>query len=134
MCGAGWIGSLSGFPHILANIPNPFGTNGISNLGVNLKSLPAACYIKTLSGIIPYRDDTTSDAFSGDPRTQLVCRTICALAHCFNDAVAVRNFMRCLAPKMLPKNCTAGIREALRSQLTKNVNRILNEGCSRGPG
>jgi len=109
-------------------------TKGISNLLVNWKSLPATCYIITSSGIIPYRDDTTPDAFSGDPRTQLVGLSICALAHCFYGAFAVRTFMRCLAPKMLPKDCAAGIREALRSQLTKNVDRILNEGCSRGPG
>jgi hypothetical protein len=60
----GWIGGLSGVLHILANIPNPFGTNGISNLGVNSISLPATCYIIISSGIIPYRDDATSDAFS----------------------------------------------------------------------
>jgi hypothetical protein len=94
MCGLG--GGLSGFPHILANIPNPFGTNGVSNLGVNLKLLPATCYIITSSGIIPYRDDATSDAFSGGPRTQLVGLTICALAYFLNGAFAVRTFMRCL--------------------------------------
>jgi hypothetical protein len=49
----GWIGGLSGFPHILANIPIPFGTNGVSNLGVKLKLLQATCYIITSSGNNP---------------------------------------------------------------------------------
>jgi hypothetical protein len=33
---------------------------------------------------------------AGAPRTQLGGLTICALAHCFNSAFAVRTFMRCL--------------------------------------
>jgi hypothetical protein len=62
----GWIGGLSGFRHMLANIPNPFGKTEFQVSELILKVQPATCYSFTSSGVISYRDETTFDAFSGN--------------------------------------------------------------------
>jgi len=66
------------------------------------------------------------------PRTQIIGLTICALAHEIDKKAALDLFILCIAPVLFDRSGI--IIDALRSQLNdeSHLQRILNEGASRG--
>ncbi len=130
----GWIGGLEGVRNILANIRNPLGQKALADFGIHLRLRPATYNIITSDGVKILHDPECQNSFSGNPITQLLGFTICALSHELEANRAISLFMDFLAPVLFSDTVgkTAGIREALYTQLLDRRTRILNEGAARG--
>ena len=129
----GWMGGMDGTRLLLSQIPNLFGSRirGL-RLDKNLRLLPFRGHVLTIGGPLIAEIDNAKESFGGDIRTQLIGTTICALAHECEAATSVRLFCRFLMPYLF--GGSSPITDALHSQLIENtiLQKILNEGASRG--
>lgn len=103
----------------------------VRDLGFKPETLPATCHILTTNGIRLLNDADPEACFGGDPRTQLVGYTICALSHLFGPEFGVRMFMKCIAPTLLEEGVDPGVKDLLFSELTDNAHHIVQEGVFR---
>ena len=130
----GWIGGLDGIRNIL-NYSRPFsrGTEEVSCFG-DPKLSPIDCHILVADGVVNLRGEDTNGAYGGDPSTQLLALTLCALSYELGNSNAIELFMQCLAPSLLRRQFGSidGLREALHSNIADNIDRIVNEGAARG--
>ncbi|KAI4143079.1 MAG: hypothetical protein L6R39_004711 [Caloplaca ligustica] len=79
-----------------------------------------------------YFQDDSQDAFGGDPLTQTIGLTICALEHECGGLAAVNLFIRCIASQFSDDlENFPGLTECLQQQLVDHLPAILNEGASR---
>jgi hypothetical protein len=129
----GWIGGLDGARFLLSKIPNPLSKKLRElQLDKNVRLLPTNVHILTGGGPLKCLIDNADEAFGGDVRTQLLGLTICALAHECGGGTAVELFMSYLAPSLF--DGANELTDILHSQLNEDtvLQRILNEGSSRG--
>jgi hypothetical protein len=124
-------GGLSTLLRALQYAPGLIRPQRVQELEFTPQDLPATSHILTPDGIGSLDDDDPADCFGGDPRTQLIGFTICALSHLFGRDFAVRIFMKCMVPALLEASVGPGIKEELFAQLTDNAARIIDEGVSR---
>ncbi|KUJ18668.1 uncharacterized protein LY89DRAFT_780695 [Mollisia scopiformis] len=127
----GWIGGLDGIRHILTHLPRVFGEKQLIKMGVKMKINPLRWHIITSEGTKTIEDLDKKSAFGGNPATQLIGLTICALSFELGEYRAIKAFMENLAPNILI-DAEAGASEALYSQLIDNFKKIVNEGAARG--
>lgn len=124
-------GGLKNLVRIFQYIPGLSSLTRVSDLGFTPQALPATCHILTTNGIRHLNDNDPSNCFGGDPRTQLVGYTICALSHLFGHEFGVRMFMKCMAPALLEETVDPGVKDLLYAQLTDNAHHIIREGVAR---
>ncbi|KAK7983538.1 hypothetical protein PG989_010940 [Apiospora arundinis] len=126
-----WSGTLNGIRRFIKLVPNLIKTNTIKELGFIPGNFKASYGILTPQGIV-YEQPLKPECFGDDDRLKFVGFTICAIAHVFDGDVAVRFFMRCLAPTLLGDYAKHGIKEAFHAELTDNCKGILSEGAAHG--
>lgn len=129
----GWMGGTDGLRFLLERIPNAFGQRlKHLKLDQNLRLMPFKGYVLTGHGPQVAHMDDAQKSFGGDLRTQIIGTTLCALAHECELVTAARLFCRFLMPYLF--GGPNPIVDALQSQLMENatLQRILNEGASRG--
>ena len=130
----GWMGGLAGIKSTL-NLGRSFskGKKGVSCFA-DPNLLPISCKILTYSGVAAFRFEDTAEAFGGDPSSQMLGLTLCALAYELKSNSAIELFMTYLAPGLLRQEVGSveGLREALHTQLNDKIDSILNEGAARG--
>ena len=123
---------MDGAWFLLSITRNPFGDR-IKELRLdeNLRLMPLRGYVLTSHGPEIISGDA-GESFGGDKRTQVIGTTICALAHECESLTATRLFCRFLMPYLF--EVPHHIAEAIQEQLIEkqNLQRILNEGSSRG--
>lgn len=130
----GWVGGFTGISHILKHgrrfSIGKDGKNPFSKPTLN----PATCQILTYGGVATFRDEDIEIAFGGDPSSQMLGLTICALEYELKDSCCVELFMTYLAPGLLRREVGSidGLREILFTGLRDNLAAILNEGAARG--
>jgi hypothetical protein len=128
----GWLKGLSGVKSLLDFRKKALGFQKIENLDsldVNLQLSPVSGLVFTCDGQFYVTDDNSEESFDGDPRTQLIGLTMCALAHECGGSTAVELFMKCLAPTLFAEGL---MRDHIHGQLVENLEKILNEGAARG--
>lgn len=131
----GWVGGMSGVRDVLSHLRNPFASQTIELMFENPGFSPQQCGMFTFGGMVYLCNQDAEHAFGGNPQTQMLGVTICALAHEVGAGdEAVHLFMGYLAPAIFLRHSekTAGVREALYSQLIDKSQIILNEGAARG--
>lgn len=129
----GWLGGLDVVAQILGKIKSPF-SQGLTqlNLEKSLQLSGVSGQILTGHGLVAFTANDSRTSFGGDPRTQLVGLTLCALAHECGDQIAYSLFTEILLPALFdgPSALTDGLAGQLRDNSL--LMRILNEGASRG--
>jgi len=124
-------GGLEKLVKVFRYIPGLSSLTRVRDLGFKPETLPATCHILTTNGIRLLNDADPEACFGGDPRTQLVGYTICALSHLFGPEFGVRMFMKCIAPTLLEEGVDPGVKDLLFSELTDNAHHIVQEGVFR---
>jgi hypothetical protein len=124
-------GGLEKLVRVFKYIPGLSSLPRVSDLGFRPEALPATCHILTTNGIRFLNNQDPKTCFGGDPRTQLVGYTICALSHLFGPGFGVRMFMKCIPPALLEETVDPGVKDLLYSQLTDNAHHIVQEGVFR---
>lgn len=130
----GWLGGLAGVRRLLNTLKTGLQQDPFSSLHLNSINIPASvCHMLTTNGMLFLQEDDGRSAFGGDPVTQAIGLTICALEHECRGPVAVDLFVRFIAksftegPKPVP-----GLSECLYQQLVDHLPAIIGEGASRG--
>ena len=128
----GWLGGLVGVQRLIATLRNVMKKDPFATLKINSIMIPSAtCHMLTSRGMFYFRDDS-QDAFGGDPLTQTIGLTICALEHECGGTVAVVLFIRCIASQLFDDHESfPGLAECLQQQLLDHLPAIVNEGASR---
>jgi len=126
----GWIGGLNSVRALLERL----NVAVRPTVGTVVLNLPPSQYcILTSRGVRFVFDPEQQPAFGGDSTSQLVGSTLCALAHIFEENLAVQLFMRCLAPCLFSEiEKTPELKDAIQTQLFDNLSVIINEGATRG--
>lgn len=129
----GYLGGFDAYRRILDRVKSPF-LRKMQDLQLdkNLKLAATNVHILTSRGPIQFVDLDAEGSFGGDCRTQLIGLTLCALAHEIYKHDAVDVFMTFLAPCFF--GCETPLIDALNLQLHADsvLDRVLNEGASRG--
>ncbi|KAL8757669.1 MAG: hypothetical protein Q9199_002050 [Rusavskia elegans] len=129
----GWLGGLAGVQRLMAALSTVMKKDPFAALKIQSMVIPSAtCYMLTSRGMFYFRDES-QDAFGGDPLTQTIGLTICALEHECGGSAAVILFIRCIASQLFEdRENFPGLTECLQQQLIDHLPAILNEGASRG--
>lgn len=129
----GWLGGLDTCASILDKVRIPFTKKPTHlNIDKNVKISGISSQILTSHGLVAFTADDANAAFGGDPRTQLIGLTLCALAHECGSQAACTLLTECLLPSFFDE--ASALTDGLAAQLNDNSlrMRILNEGASRG--
>ncbi|KAL8836926.1 MAG: hypothetical protein Q9170_002726 [Blastenia crenularia] len=130
----GWVGGLTGIARILRYCREFLGAQAGTKVFGPLKLDTANLGVLTYNGIVTFQDQVTAEAFGGDPSTQMLGVTICALEYQMTKSACIEQFMTYLAPGLLKGEIgkLEGLKEALHCELVDNIAAILNEGAARG--
>ncbi|KAL8690946.1 MAG: hypothetical protein Q9218_003722 [Villophora microphyllina] len=130
----GWVGGFTGIARILRYGRGYLGSRAGTKVFGPLRLDPGTCNVLTYNGIVTFQDQVTAEAFGGDPSTQMLGVTMCALAYQMTNSACVEQFMTYLAPGLLRGEVgrLEGLKEALHRELVDNLAPILNEGAARG--
>ncbi|KAL1613946.1 hypothetical protein SLS54_010156 [Diplodia seriata] len=127
----GWLRGLSSVRDILSHFRGSvISAEQLDRLGVHLSISPVDAIIITSDGMRRCQRDETEDAFNGDPRTQLIGMTLCALDHELGRRLALELFMEYLGPVLF--SGLKELKESLQGQISDCLVRIINEGNARG--
>ena len=130
----GWFGGFTGIARIMrygrGYLSAKAGTKVFGPLNIDA----ATFKILTYNGIVTFQDQVTDEAFGGDPSTQMLGATICALGFQMTKSACIEQFMTYLAPGLLKAELgrLEGLKEALHRELVDNIAIMLNEGAARG--
>lgn len=129
----GWLGGLDGVRNIAHRCRiDAFAAKTFHSVFKKPQGLRAVCGVLTMNGLHHMSEGERGHVFGDDFGVQIAGFTVCALAHKCGGPDAVQLFMRCLAPALISHSeHTAGIEEALHSQLNDNCDMILAEGAAR---
>jgi hypothetical protein len=131
----GWVGGLTGIQRLISGLKETVRQDPFKTLRLNPQAALAAsrCHILTGNGMFYFEDHDGHKAFGGDPITQAIGLTICALAYECGGEMAVDLFVKFVAEHYIHgPNKIPGLPESLYQQLMDNISVILNEGATRG--
>lgn len=130
----GWVGGLTGIQRLLSGLRSTIHRDPFESLHLVSKlTLPSRCHILTSKGILYFEDEDGPAAFGGNPITQTIGLTICALQHECRGEVAVDLFVKFIAEHYIDgPNRVPGLVESLYQQLLDHLPVIINEGATRG--
>jgi hypothetical protein len=124
----GWLKGLSGVKSLLDFRKETLKIEKIEILDVKLRLSALSGLVFTCDVQFYVADENIEESFDGDPRTQLIGLTVCALAHECGGSTAVELFMKCLGPALFEEGL---MRDQIHGQLVENLAKILNEGAAR---
>ncbi|KAL2070356.1 hypothetical protein VTL71DRAFT_13382 [Oculimacula yallundae] len=130
----GWLGGLAGVQRLLNTLKNGYEQDPFSSLHLKSINIPdSVCHILTTSGMLFLQEADGRSEFGGDPVTQAIGLTICALEHECSGAIAVDLFVRFIATSFTEGHqAVPGLAECLHQQLVDHLPAIIGEGASRG--
>lgn len=131
----GWIGGLASIQRLISGLKETIHKDPFKSLRLSPKlTLPSSrCHILTGIGMFYFEDEDGHKAFGGDPITQTIGLTICALAHECSGEVAVDLFVKFIAEHYIQgPNKVPGLVESLYQLLMDHITAIVNEGATRG--
>ena len=129
----GWMGGTEGLRFLLDRIRNPLGKRPQElELDQQLRLQPFRGLVLTSRGPLVAHMDDAQESFGGDTRTQVIGTTLCALAHEFDIVTAANLFRNSLMPYLFGEKTP--LLDTLQSQLLEGstLQKIINEGASRG--
>ena len=118
---------------LLDRIRNPLGKRLQElELDQQLRLQPFRGLVLTSRGPLVAHMDDAQESFGGDTRTQVIGTTLCALAHEFDIVTAANLFRNSLMPYLFGEKTP--LLDTLQSQLLEGstLQKIINEGASRG--
>ena len=125
----GFLKGLSGVKSLLEFRKETLKIEKMETLDVKLQLSPLSGLIFTCNGQFYVANENIEESFDGDPRTQLIGLTICALAHECGGSTAIELFMKFLGPALFEEGL---MRDQIHGQLVENLDKIINEGAARG--